>query len=281
MRPVSDLQAAFVLFYWEDTLEVKEDLLVPLSLFFTKWSEIRQENKEPLAASLNVFFQQWSQTLKEPMGEMETQQVQRFVDVAVLSSFFDAYHTARQPMLAAKRLGFAVNVWQTAGLKHNDVLNSQVLQWFLDPQANHGQGDGLLKQFLSLLPEKFQNTFIQHSRVLAESCPLGENSERVDIEIDTNAFLIFIEVKIDANEGLEQLDRYLHIVQRKASSKPWMVVYLTRRAELPSTHRGKQGLMAISWSQLAAAFLQYADAAEADNRSAWLVQQFAQHMQSF
>ena len=249
--------------------------------FVEQWTAIQQHSDEPLQNKLAIFFQKWVSETTELVDVAKPETIQHDINHLALSHFFNAYQHARQPMLEAMKQGMFVNVWQTAGLKHDEVRNSKVLQWFLNPNGNHGQSDALLKQFITLLPIEFQNLDTQSSRVIAESCPLGEGTERVDIEVDAQHFLLFIEIKINAYEGQEQLNRYLNIAQRKAHNRPWMVVYLTNQPQLPVMHRNKQNLIAISWQQVAKAFLQYSKQAETHNRSAWLVQQFAEHIQAF
>ena len=252
-----------------------------LVCFVEQWTAIQQHSDEPLQNKLAIFFQKWVLETTELTDVIKPEAIQHDINHLALSHFFNAYQHARQPMLEAMKQGMFVNVWQTAGLKHDEVRNSKVLQWFLNPNGNHGQSDALLKQFITLLPIEFQNLDTQSSRVIAESCPLGENTERVDIEIDAQHFLLFIEIKINAYEGQEQLNRYLSIAQRKAQNRPWLVVYLTNQSQLPVMHRNKQNLIAISWQQMAYVFLQYSKQAETRNRSAWLVQQFAEHIQAF
>ena len=252
-----------------------------LVCFVEQWTAIQQHSDEPLQNKLAIFFQKWVLETTELTDVIKPEAIQHDINHLALSHFFNAYQHARQPMLEAMKQGMFVNVWQTAGLKHDEVRNSKVLQWFLNPNGNHGQSDALLKQFITLLPIEFQNLDTQSSRVIAESCPLGEGTERVDIEVDAQHFLLFIEIKINAYEGQEQLNRYLNIAQRKAHNRPWMVVYLTNQPQLPVMHRNKQNLIAISWQQMAYVFLQYSKQAETHNRSAWLVQQFAEHIQAF
>ena len=252
-----------------------------LVCFVEQWTAIQQHSDEPLQNKLAIFFQKWVLETTELTDVIKPEASQHDINHLALSHFFNAYQHARQPMLEAMKQGMFVNVWQTAGLKHDEVRNSKVLQWFLNPNGNHGQSDALLKQFITLLPIEFQNLDTQSSRVIAESCPLGEGTERVDIEVDAQHFLLFIEIKINAYEGQEQLNRYLSIAQRKAQNRPWLVVYLTNQSQLPVMHRNKQNLIAISWQQMAYVFLQYSKQAETRNRSAWLVQQFAEHIQAF
>lgn len=58
-----------------------------------------------------------------------------------------------------------------------------------------------------------------------ETNPTGDCTNRVDIEIDADNFLLFIEVKIDANEQPEQIARYCKDAKQRSMSRPWAVVF--------------------------------------------------------
>lgn len=194
--------------------------------------------------------------------------------------FFNDLNIIQKSLLNNKALGMDVNVWETAGLKRDEVRNSKVLSWCLNPRANHGQKDIFLKQFLSLLPEQFSEPSCIDSHVIAESCILGNQSDRVDIEIESDQFLLIIEVKIDAPEGPEQLARYLHAAQVKAKMKDWAVIYLTKEGKLPEEYKKRQNIFALSWRQIAEKFMQLplGPSCGINNRGIWLVQQFALHI---
>jgi hypothetical protein len=71
--------------------------------------------------------------------------------------------------------------------------------------------------------------------VRTEECPLGSETDRVDIAIDGPDFVLFVEVKIDALEGKEQLRRYAEAARRKANAygkAHGRVIYLSPRPPL-------------------------------------------------
>ena len=114
-----------------------------------------------------------------------------------------------------------------------------------------------------------------------ECCPLGNQESRVDIEIDADEFLLFIEIKINAMEGRDQLQRYIDIAQSKAKNRDWLIVYLTRDGKLPEKYNAHKNLQGMSWIEISKILFKYVKNVDVNNRSAWLVKQFADHIKNF
>lgn len=127
-----------------------------------------------------------------------------------------------------EQTGLFGNPWTAAALHRNEVKNASVLAWFLDPKGGHGCSDLLLVELLKLvanqLPSGFPDRPSRHCVISREECPDGFNASRVDIQIDDRAFFIIVEVKIDAQEQPEQLERYCRIALERACGRPWGVV---------------------------------------------------------
>ena len=87
-------------------------------------------------------------------------------------------------------------------------------------------------------------------RVFLENTKDGQTHNRVDIVIEGEAFLLFIEVKIGAGEGDNQLKRYAQIMQSCAENKnkPCGLVFLTRVGEQTKTRQ--RGLLHLAGSSL-------------------------------
>ena len=232
-----------------------------------------------LSNDLVAFFYQWRNLYELEIVQAEPAPIP--FNAERFSSFIAAYHEAKKSMDAARQLGFAANVWQAAGLGSDENRNSKVLKWLLDWRGNHGQENAIFQKFLQLLPEPFKNLQANNYVTTAECCPLGEQESRVDIEIDAENFLLFIEIKINASEGVNQLQRYQQIAQAKAKNRPWLVVYLTKTGTLPINYQQQQGFVSLSWKQIAKILNNYEKTAHADNRAAWLITQFANHINTF
>ncbi|MDM1020914.1 PD-(D/E)XK nuclease family protein [Acinetobacter sp. VNK23] len=247
-----------------------------LANFFNDWKRIEQQQQDVVQKQLSF---------EENLGQFFKDWRRVFINDKKLARFFNHYQSdeVQAPILEAKRQGLAVNVWQTAGLKNEEVRHSKVLKWFLDCRGDHGQGNAILLQLLKELPvlEKYQP---QRYFATEECCPLGNQESRVDIEIDADEFLLFIEIKINATEGKDQLQRYIDIAQAKAKNRDWLIVYLTRDGKLPERYQSYEKdnkVIALSWKKLSKVLYEYTKGKEVNNRSIWLVKQFADHIKTF
>ncbi|OOF46069.1 hypothetical protein BKK51_04240 [Rodentibacter trehalosifermentans] len=202
------------------------------------------------------------------------------IDLEKMKLFFTSFDSLKQDMQGDIRNGMLANVWGAANLKYDEVKNSKVLRYFLDSKADHGQGDRILMEFLSLLKPPFSKQKSQHYFATEECCPLGEQKDRVDIEIDAENYLMFIEVKISALEGKKQLERYINAATAKSHGRDWCVVYLTLDGIVPEDHQDNHKVIGVSWKDVAHLFSEYGKD-EPSNLGAWLLRQFAKHIKTF
>lgn len=260
-----------------------------LSNFFNDWKRIEQQQQDvvPKQLSFEQKLELFFKKFRDLPSIEEVPEQPLFVDSNKLEIFFNSFDDALEPMREARKKGLSVNVWKAAGLGENEVRNSQILKWLLDYRGDHGQGNKILVELLKLLellPQRFQNYSLERYSTIAECCPLGNQESRVDIEIDADEFLLFIEIKINATEGKDQLQRYIDIAQAKAKKRDWLVVYLTKDGKLPEkyqSYKEQEKLIGLSWEKLAEIFYEYAKDRDVNNRSAWLVKQFADHIKTF
>ncbi|OAL88382.1 PD-(D/E)XK nuclease family protein [Acinetobacter terrae] len=230
---------------------------------------------------LQLFFEEWQR-----LPNFETTIINNPLPIPnqiILENFFNQFNQASEPIKLAKKQGLFTNVWEVAGLKRDEVRNSQVLKWFLDCNADHGLENQVLKIFLSSLisNRQFNTSTLQKYYSYAESYPINDGTNRVDIEIDADELLLFIEVKIDAAEGFEQLKRYQEIAEKKAKNKDWCIIYLTKNGMLPISYKPTQHLISLSWNSLAKAILEYIKRQNQQTHNIWLLKQFAKHIQTF
>ncbi|PYE96605.1 PD-(D/E)XK nuclease superfamily protein [Rhizobium sp. PP-F2F-G38] len=116
--------------------------------------------------------------------------------------------------------GYARDLWRIVGLGRNEVQTARVLTWLLDPRGSHGFASAFLESFWKQIPigtRPFEMTTAR--RVTRETVPLGDFRNRVDIEIEADGFVVFVEAKIDAVEGERQLLRYQALAMEKAKLK--------------------------------------------------------------
>lgn len=161
-----------------------------------------------------------------------------------------------EPMKIAKHGGFLCDPWELSGLKRDEVRNSRVLAWLLDPRGSHGFGNLLTDALLAELSRRY-TTFNfpvisgDDCRVRVETSPDGDNGNRLDIEIYSPNFYVIIEVKIDAIEGDEQLLRYGELGASIAGNRPWGMVFLTPSGcDSITAGRFMGKVIPISWKNL-------------------------------
>ena len=253
-----------------------------LNNFFSEFERLEQASQQSLLHDMAGYFEVYGAISKKYAIEAgdSLKQVASF-SPDQYSAFFSKF----EPLyLSEKRRGAEMNVWQQSGLKRNEVRNTAVLAWWLDPQGSHGLGDLLLRRFLMCLPinkgqsEKFIKALGKGVKVQTESLPLGEKENRIDIEIQGPELLLFIEVKIEAGEGREQLARYQALIERKRKlygPQQSGIIYLARYQQ----DKGS-AVVAITWEQLADNF-RLASLPDDAKLTQALLLQFCDHIETF
>ncbi len=167
------------------------------------------------------------------------------------------FNELRSPLIESRKGAFHCKPWDLAGLNRDEVRNSSVLAWLLNPKGSHGLGGialtPVLQKLHEHLPDKFPVVVDGYCCVRTEYNPDGEISNRVDIEIDSKSFYLIIEVKINAWEGKDQIKRYGDIAAKQAGRRPWAIVFLTpsgRAAETAEDY-SKTNVLPLSWYELA------------------------------
>lgn len=221
-----------------------------LDVFFQEYkaSQMKQP-PDALAAWLPGFLEAYRAHRPAPVKRAEKPS-QPCIDATKLETWL---LQMRQPIMDARRGAFNFDPWEVAGLKRNEVRNSAVLAWLLNPRGSHGLGDMALRGLLTEV-RKFEPSFPEQSgkscRVRVESNPDGESNNRIDIEIDDSQFYLIIEVKIDAPEGTQQMERYGKIAEVVAGQRPWALVFLTPKGRASQT-AGSYRVFQMTWWQLA------------------------------
>ncbi len=259
-----------------------------LQLFFNQWHVINTMEKpdihlSPLADQLQSFFDEWRRckytTPISPLTEIK-------IDAGNLEQFFEKFNKAWPAVLEMRLTGTSANVWKAAGLKRDELRNSAVLAWLLDCHGEHGQGNAIMKCLLQSLSSRYpdenfpkEGNAEKNYWTRTESCPLGEQESRVDIEIEGLEFLLLIEIKIDASETNDQLTRYLEIGKSKAQKKPWCVLYLTRDGHTPDRFANEHYLVPIKWKWVASILEAYTK--DQSSFASHSIRQFADHIRMF
>lgn len=184
---------------------------------------------------------------------------------------------------AARAAGKFMNIWSAAGLRRNELRNAAVLAWLLDPLGTHGLDDRMANAFFSRVRRSptwlGQRTDFRAMTVVTEERPLGSSENRVDISVTGPTFIMFIEVKIDAPEGVRQLDRYLKEIELKSASLggcEGAVVFLTRHGEPTNSD-----CASLAWRDVEHALAEVAKSLPLSDARKTMLIQFAEHIQSF
>ena len=188
-------------------------------------------------------------------------------------------------LIAPLQRGLFVDVWKLARLQRDELRHAAILRWLLDERGSHSYGSRFLSAWLKYLSASNSiagvvTTAVQ-GRYFAstETYPLGNDESRIDIEIEGQTFLVFVEVKVDAPEGREQVRKYLSLATAKAVGRPFLVIFLstskdrTLSAESPN-------VLSASWKELALVLQDVVRAmAQGSPRlSDELIVQFARHI---
>lgn len=215
-----------------------------------------ETNPQSLVEWLPVFFQQWSENALTFNASENTKKID--IDVGQLRTFFSRLS---MPLQTVPPRVLSFDPWDVAGLKRKEVRNSAVLAWLLNPQGSHGFGVvplyALLASIRTSENKAFPAAFTRFCRVRVESNPNGDSKNRVDIEINADNFFVLIEVKIDAFEQEDQIERYCLEAEKRAMKKRcWGVVFLTPQGRQPKSMNtdNPHCISCLSWSSLATYF---------------------------
>ncbi len=189
-----------------------------------------------------------------------------------------------RPLFDEERRRFTANPWAMAGVGRYEVRNCAVLAQLWDKRIT----GTLASAFLALVIERIRGSssalptseeLAAHYLVRTEHCPTGMQSDRVDITIEGEKFLIGIEAKVDADVRENQLEDYRAVIAARAArlgidGKKHCVVYLT------TDGRRASGVGSISWRDIAAAARQCVTETEDPNsKQSWLIECFADHLE--
>ncbi len=114
-------------------------------------------------------------------------------------------------------------------IKPTENVLSDILAFFLDPSASHGQGPLFLRTLIGLLQPALlvdcdKATVAREARTYT----IPNNRRLIDILIALDGFVLAIENKKFTGEGRDQIRDYCQHVQRIAGSRPFCLIFLNR-----------------------------------------------------
>lgn len=261
------------------------DELRGLPSFLQEW-ERAYEDRNDLRNNLSIFIENWQLLGGIPA---EVVAVTPEIKPLMLQKFFTAITPLIAEVRSERKKGNSANIWEVSGIKRDEVRVSSALAWFLNIHGEHGQECNLLSNLLKSiknLPENFPSAETISSSpywVNIESCPSGDKGSRVDIEIEGDKFLLFIEVKIDAYETNDQIDRYIEIGKIKSGNRPWGVIFLTPNGCDPKNSilaKDSSNLVCTSWKEISKLFYEHARSLQ-PCFSQSVINQFAKYISNF
>lgn len=133
------------------------------------------------------------------------------------------------------------NIFESLGVRRQELRHSDFLAFLLDPRQTHGLGDAFAKRLLQRLLRHGRVTPVRFSAVDLDAWDLTDlvvrrEWEGIDILLvnERRKFAVVIENKIDAGEHDDQLSRYLSAVHRVWPKYQALGLFLTPDGEPPS-----------------------------------------------
>ena len=170
---------------------------------------------------------------------------------ASLQALTDFVLSSELKELEASIGGF--NLFQTLGLESRELAHSQVLAWLLQPSESHGFGELFLRRWLMRVVRDAEST-----ETKLPSAPEIEAAEWVQIDVNTEVamsrenrldvvvtlrergqqgeplWVVAIEVKVDSEEGEDQLARYKEVLKKRhPKAERQVFVFLTKEELIP------------------------------------------------
>ena len=265
-------------------MSVLADRLGGLQAFFTQWRSLDTAGAALSTDRLSRFFEAAAPHFRELRRQSAPAPSPPILEMTALQTFLDGL---RGPLEIARTDGARLNVWGTAGLKRDEVRNAGVLAALFDPNQSGDRAAAFLSAFLDRVqgadraglptPGELEAGY----SVQTEACPLGAADSRVDLSVEGSRFILLIEVKIDAGEGVEQLSRYAQVLRAKAMAlnKRAALVYLSptpAKAPPPATFYADWGAVHGAARAVVAAITK-SDRTFQDQ----LLVQFGQHVRTF
>jgi len=123
----------------------------------------------------------------------------------------------------------------------NETKTSEILAFFLNPNANHGQKGTFLKLFIRqfgirILPASLMDDF-ESIKVICEDATAENRRIDIAVQFSDNEYIIGIENKIGtAGDQPKQIEDYVEDLRRrtKGDDKKWTLFYLTPNGDNPS-----------------------------------------------
>lgn len=224
-----------------------------LQAFLAEWGRLKRPAATPLDARLVSFVQAWRAVPRPRPLEVAHEIVRHELTAERLAQIVSEIRPALD---RARASGASINVWRVAGLGRKERRAADALAWLLQPRGDHGLGsaplEGLFDALQAASPSCPRPSDPARCSIRVEDRPMWSERDRVDLVIDHPQLLLFVEIKVDSVEGLDQLRRYAEAAQQTArcTGRPaWRVAYLTRSRAIQT----ESGIIPLNWRDLSLA----------------------------
>jgi hypothetical protein len=178
---------------------------------------------------------------------------QREARLGEMKAFFATFEATHRRVWRAM---VDFNVFSLLGVRTDEVRHSGVLAWLLDTESGHGQGDAFMRAFADLCcldvpPKAFDRYRVRTEFVGTESI--------IDMTVFRRGeFLIYVENKVFAGEGIHQIDREFRDMRRlgialEIPKERQFAVFLTPDGRPPLSGDATRW-RTVSYGEIAAAF---------------------------
>ena len=140
---------------------------------------------------------------------------------------------------------------EISGYPHYENVCSNILEFYFNPEEEHGMGNLLLAAFFRMTKERHGESFIEPSipkKVNVTREHTAEDQKRLDLMIDSETFIIGIENKISHWEA-NDFENYARVIDRLGSDKRVIKAVLCLRVN-PREEPPKGGFIRYTYADL-------------------------------
>ncbi len=129
-----------------------------------------------------------------------------------------------------KETGYNFNLFSITNIERYEVnTHSAMVAELLNPKGSHGQGSIFLELFINTsltLEATFKDKLDYKNAIVLKEKGFNGGDDRIDILVKFTNYWVLIENKIDAPDGIKQLERYNDIGKKEC--RKFDLIYLTK-----------------------------------------------------
>ena len=175
---------------------------IEISNFFLRFQEAthkRKSDSNHLGTSLKTRFENLLELFKQiplpsenekkpsPSLTVKVEECKPLIDLfAFAYKILEKQHAENPPNF---------NIWHALEIGDNEIQICKILTWFLDPNANHMQGNRFFRCFLGALPYQHLHNSLADETIYVRKEIWIDDTNRIDILITGESFVLGIEAK--------------------------------------------------------------------------------------